>query len=277
MSPPDSELSLDACLHRYRRAGGRGSLVVVHRVDSTNRLARRIARPYLEDDRRPPPLVLLAREQTAGRGRQGRAWASPAGVGIYTSLLVSVTDAEALSAVPLQVPLALCRALDGVGVECGIKWPNDLVVGGRKLGGVLIEALAGGRAVIVGYGINGCQRASELPVPGATSLRLEIGGAPDLACLAVDLARSVMRRPAQGEPWAALVEAYRERCVHRPGDPLRCRLGDEVVEGAFVGFDDGGRLRIRTGEGERVLGSAEVLEDHREDAAPATAGPTEAG
>ncbi len=271
MSLPDTELSLDACLDRHRRAGGRDSLAVIATVDSTNRLARRIARLYLEADRPPPSLVLLAREQTAGRGRHGRDWVSPAGQGIYTSLLLSVGDAEALSALPLRVPLALCRGLAEAGVDCAIKWPNDLVVDGRKLGGVLIEALSGGRALIVGYGINGGQDEDDTPVPGATSLRLVMGRAPDLSCLAVDLARVVTSRVRETEPMAAVVEAYRERCVHRPGDRLSCRLGDRLVEGTFAGFDDLGRLRLDTGDGERILGSAELVAERRAGGAVAAA------
>ena len=259
MKSPVTELSLDGCLDRHRRCGGRGSLAVVAAADSTNRWARRIARVYLESERPLPRLVLVAREQSEGRGRHGRCWVSQAGQGIYTSLLLSVTDGEARAALPLRVPLALCQALERVGVPCGIKWPNDLVVDGGKLGGVLIESLAGGRAVIVGYGINGSQTESSLPTPGATSLRLATGATLDLSEMAVDLADAVMDRLAESEPMATLVEAYRERSVHRLGDRLRCRLGDEVLTGSFTGFDDLGRLRLETRGGERVLGSAELL------------------
>ncbi len=259
MRPPATELSLEACLDRHRLSGGRSSLAVVATVDSTNRLAREVARAYLADDCLPPQLVLLAREQTAGRGRRGRSWHSPAGQGIYTSLLLSMPDSEALAALPLRVPLALCEVLDDLGVDCAIKWPNDLVVGGRKLGGVLIEALAGPRAVIVGYGINGSQEEAELPQPDATSLRLLTGTPRDLSSLAVDLAEAVVERLTVEEPVRELVRAYAGRSVHRPGDRLSCRQGDEVEVGRFVGFDESGRLRLRTDEGERVFSSAEML------------------
>ena len=225
-------------------------------VDSTNRLARRVAEAY--PDSQPPPLSLIARAQTAGRGRRGRRWVSPPGQGIYASLLLPVAGAEALASWPLRVPLALCEALDEHGVACGIKWPNDLLVDGRKLGGVLLEALAGSRAAIVGFGINGAQAERELPAPGSTSLRLAAAGPVELSRLVVELVRAVGERLAEGGLTKALVEAYRRRSVHHPGDPLRCRVGDEEVAGRFAGFDDRGRLRLATAGGERVLGAAEV-------------------
>ncbi len=269
MTPAAGELSLERCFDRHRRAGSAGSaLLAVAETDSTNSLARRIADAYLEAGRVVPRVAVVARRQSAGRGRRGRQWISPAGQGIYTSLLLPVTDAEALAALPLRVPLALCEALDRAGAACRIKWPNDLVVEGRKLGGVLIEALAGGAAV-VGYGINGSQTEAALPIPGATSLRLVTGTAPDLSRLAVDLAEATARRLEEREPMAEVVAAYRERSAHRPGEAMSCRLGAERLDGRFAGFDDHGRLRLVTAAGERVLGSAELLS---EDAAVGAAG-----
>jgi BirA family biotin operon repressor/biotin-[acetyl-CoA-carboxylase] ligase len=234
-------------------------LVVLASIGSTNQLAGEIARAYLEDDRLPPQLVLLARRQTNGRGRGDHRWVSPAGKGIYTSLLLSATDDDAVATLPLSVPVALCEALDGLGIGCTIKWPNDLMVGGRKLGGVLIEALAGSRTAIVGYGINGSQDEADLPAAEATSLRLATGAVPDLSRLAIDLARAVMKRVACSESLSAVVSDYRDRSLHRPGEPLRCRLGGEIVAGRFLGFDERGRLTLDTPEGERSLSSAELL------------------
>ncbi len=256
-----TELSLDACVDWHRRIGGRECLAVVGTVDSTNRMARRVAEVSLGNGQRPPRLALIAHDQTAGRGRHGRAWVSPAGQGIYASLLLPVASAAALAALPLRVPLALCETLDAHGVDAGIKWPNDLVVDGRKLGGVLIEALAGSGTAIIGFGLNGAQGEPELPAPGSTSLRLTAATAIDLSRLAVDLVRAVAERAGEEELTPALVDAYRRRSVHRPGDHVRCRLGDEDVVGRFAGFDEHGRLRLATAAGERVLAAAEVIEE----------------
>ena len=234
--------------------------MAVAEMDSTNSLARRIAEPYLEAGRPVPPVAVLARRQSAGRGRRGRSWISPAGQGIYTSLLLPIADAGELAALPLRVPLALCEELDRHGVGCRIKWPNDLVVDGRKLGGVLIEAPAG-RAAIVGYGINGAQSESDLPVAGSTSLRLVSGATPDLSRLAVDLAAALADRLMAREPLAAVVEAYRSRSAHRPGEAMVCRLGDERLSGRFGGFDERGRLRLDTAAGPRLLACGELLQE----------------
>jgi BirA family biotin operon repressor/biotin-[acetyl-CoA-carboxylase] ligase len=275
VTSPVNELSLDACLDRHRQTGGRDSLAVIETADSTNRLARRIARVYLEAESLPPRLVLIARRQLASRGRHGRSWISPAGQGIYSSLLLSAASVRELHALPLRVPLALCRALEEVGVSCRIKWPNDLVIAGGKLGGVLIESIADGRAVIVGYGINGSQTADELPTIGATSLRIATGGSVDISVLAVSLAGAVMGGLAESKPLVEVIEAYRERSVHRPGDRLQCRLGDELVSGRFIDFDAMGRLRLETREGERSLGSAELLAEP--DAGPLAGGRSAVG
>ncbi len=259
MIPPKTEISLQACLDRHSHLGGQISLAAVATVDSSNRLARRIAGTYLANDRPVPRLILLAREQTAGRGRRGRTWSSPAGQGIYATLLLPLADAEAVESLPMRVPLLLCAALDGVGVGCTIKWPNDLVVAGRKLGGILIESLAGSRAVIVGYGINGNQREAELPTPEATSLRLIAGAELDLSRLAVDLATGLLGRLDESAAAEQIVEAYRRRSAHRPGDRLVARLGDERFAGRFVGFDERGGLCLDTEQGTRVLSSADLL------------------
>lgn len=267
-----TELSLDACLDRHRRSAAPDCLAVVESVDSTNRLARRVAEVYLDGGQPAPRMLLIARGQTAGRGRRGRGWISPPGQGIYVSVLLPVAGAEPLAALPLTVPLALCEGLDTCGVACGIKWPNDLVVDGRKLGGVLIEALAGARAAIVGFGVNGAQAEPDLPAAGSTSLRLVAAADVDLSRLAVDLALAVAQRALGEGLTEALVEAYRRRSVHRPGDRLRCRLDEGDVTGSFAGFDERGRLRLATDGGERVLSAADLIPDPGEGAAGAGTG-----
>ncbi len=252
----------DPYLERYHDSGRRPAFAFLATLDSSNRLAAAVARSYLDTDRDPPPLILVAGEQSAGRGRRGRPWISPAGLGIYTSLLLSLPDAEALARLPLRLPVALCEALEPLlGAACRIKWPNDLVVGGRKLGGVLIEALAGPRAVVAGYGLNVGQWEDELPAPGSTSIRLVAGAVPELPRLAVDLAVAVMDRLGAPRSAGAALDDYRRRSAHQPGDRLRCRVGDELLEGDFLGFDDHGRLRLASARGERLLSAADVIEE----------------
>ncbi len=242
--------------------------VVAARLDSTNRLARRVVATYLGDEAEPPPFLVLALEQTAGRGRQGRRWESPAGGGVYATRVLAVRGLEALRTLPLLVAVGLARGVDeliGTG-RCGLKWPNDLLVGGRKIGGILIEAMRrkpGAWITVAGFGVNhGATDGAAWP-EGATSLRDEAGPAVSVPPLGAATRRLLAALEVElghlGETGYA-ARAYRELSVHRPGDRLRCRTGDGVLEGEVLGFDDGGLLRLDVGEREVRLGAAEVME-----------------
>jgi BirA family biotin operon repressor/biotin-[acetyl-CoA-carboxylase] ligase len=106
----------------------------------------------------PPGTVVLADEQTAGRGTQGRRWASPAGAGVWLALIERPSDASALDVLSIRCGLFVAEALDGMATAAiGVKWPNDLYVGARKLAGALIETRWRGAAaewVAIGFGLN---------------------------------------------------------------------------------------------------------------------------
>jgi BirA family biotin operon repressor/biotin-[acetyl-CoA-carboxylase] ligase len=233
--------------------------VLLAGIGSTNALARRVVDEYLKEDMSLPPAVFVAWEQTAGRGRQGRAWASPAGAGAWVTMIRPLAEVGDLAVLPLLVPLGLCEALDHhlpAGRECRIKWPNDILVGGRKVGGVLIDGVAprGGEesdgAAVIGFGVNLLQDEGELAGlgggsgPAATSLTVVKGEPAAAEEVLWDLVGGVAARLTEGTGLAAAVAAYRERSAHRPGDPLRCRSGDETLEGRFRGFDERGFLRL---------------------------------
>ena len=123
----------------------------------------------------PPGTLIVADEQTAGRGRQGRAWVSPAGAGLWLTLLERPEDPSALEVLSLRCGLYAAEALDGLaGATIGVKWPNDLYVGGRKLAGVLIETRWRGASpewVAIGFGLNVVRPPIDTAVgltPGAT-------------------------------------------------------------------------------------------------------------
>lgn len=260
-----------ADLDRARPAGVRWpeNIVVVRRVASTNQLARSIVADYESEAQDLHPLLILALEQSGGRGRQGRSWSSPAGRGVYASRVLSTRDPELLQSLPMLVGLGLCRALARhLPAPCRLKWPNDLVVetpeGRRKIGGVLIEALihpGEGAAAIIGFGVNHSHAAEDLPETG-TSLRGLGGPGAELPLpeLTWALVAGVERELARLGDAAYAVESYRELSVHRPGEALSCRVGEQVVEGTFLGFDEHGRLRLdRRGE-EILVSSGEVIE-----------------
>ena len=257
-------------LERARPDGERRpeNLVVVRSVSSTNQLARDIVADYEREAQDLHSLLILALEQSGGRGRHGRVWTSPAGKGVYATRVLSTRDPELLQTLPMLVGLGLCRALSGhLPVPCRLKWPNDLVVetpeGRRKIGGILIEALihpGEGAAVIIGFGVNHSHAPGELPETG-TSVRLLSGGAErSLIDLTWDLITSLEQELAHLDDLAYAVAAYRELSIHQPGDAISCRVGAEVVEGMFLGFDDRGRLRLQRGSEEILVASGEVIE-----------------
>lgn len=259
---------------------GPANRIVCASVPSTNSLARRIAAEYLEEEQKPPSFLLLAIEQTRGRGRGGRVWESPAG-GVYASLLCHAEDRAALATLPLLAAVGVAHGLvphlpagawEAPG--SGIKWPNDLLVGGRKIGGVLIEAVRAGSdggVAVVGFGVNHGAAGSPAPLPWATSLALlreeaerrgagEAAAVPGLGRLARDLVAAVDAELAHAGDPAYAVDAYRSLSIHSPGDEITCRLAGELVRGTFRGFDERGFLALDTPSGERRLATGEVVE-----------------
>lgn len=239
------------------------SLVAVDRVDSTQRLARALLDRHFREDESPHPFVVVALEQSAGRGRQGRSWQSARGRGLWASFALEL-DAASAQSLPMRVGVALATVVnEALGAElCRIKWPNDLVVGRAKLGGLLVDAVTrpGGRVwSVVGYGINHGHGAGELPVAGSVSLRLA-GGTRPLPSAAELLARvqEVLWSELSGDrsDW---LERYRSMAAHRLGDRIVCDLPGGRLDGSFAGFDEHGFLVVATEAGVRTVRSGEVF------------------
>lgn len=248
-----------------------GNLVLVDTVDSTNRFVKTLAERFFEEESTPQPALVVAFEQTAGRGRQGRSWVSTAGRGLYCTWLQPLPIAGAgpledqLGSLPLLAGIGVCRAVtDFVDGRTGLKWPNDVLVDGRKIAGVLIETVVGGRgetAAVVGFGVNyDFGTAGELPVPGATSIALETGRPPSRAAVVARLASSLEHELGRAGDVGYTLDCYRACTIHREGDEVSCRIGGETVSGRFAGFDDGGRFRLETPSGLRTIASGEVIE-----------------
>jgi len=187
-------------------------------------------------------LVVIAEHQTAGRGRQGRAWVSTPRAGVWLSVLLRpAVDTSRWGWLPLLTGVALADTVPG----SSLKWPNDLLLNGRKAAGILAEAIVPG-AVVVGIGLNVSQTADELP-PGvnATSLQLE-GAKEERTHLAIDLVRNLKERYRD---WAGLREDYLARC-DTIGRRVRVLLpGDDEITGKATTVDDDGRLIVRSDDG----------------------------
>lgn len=249
---------------------GPRNLAVLEKVASTNLLAKAVAADYHRECQEMPEALFLAYEQTGGRGRLGRSWSSPAGRGVYATLsrpIDAASGSRALATLPLLVGVGLCRGLDPhLAAPCRLKWPNDLLAGGRKIGGILIESMVRPGAcamVMMGFGVNHGQSAAELPVEHATSLALAGGAGREVGLprLTWELVAALERELEHLGDEGYAVAAYRERSVHRPGDHLAARTGEETVEGRFAGFDGQGHLLLALDGGEEVrIASGEVIE-----------------
>ncbi|MEW2519593.1 biotin--[acetyl-CoA-carboxylase] ligase [Actinacidiphila alni] len=261
------------------------ALDVVDATGSTNSdLAARAARGAAEG------AVLVAEEQTAGRGRLDRRWSAPARSGLFFSVLLrpggtlpagTAPDGTAVPArepvpahrwgwLPLLAGVATATALSrAAGVDTALKWPNDLLVTvdgeERKAGGILAER-AGDDAVVIGIGLNVSLRAAELPVPTAASLALAGAKGTDRDPLLRAVLRSLADwyggwRAADGDPAASrLQQTYAAGCATL-GRPVRAELpGERELTGTAVAVDGDGRLVIAGPDGtEQPVAAGDVV------------------
>lgn len=232
---------------------------VVRRCASTNLV--------LLEDPSERPVLLVAEEQSAGRGRRGRRWYSAPGAGLTFSLRRRMLrPARELGGLSLAAGVAVARALRALGAsEIALKWPNDLLANGAKLGGILIETRVqdGATVAVIGVGVN-CRA-----MPGLGSrLRRNVIALEQL--LRPLPSRNLLAAPIAAELLEAL-EAFDERglaalreeweAMHaHAGQRIRVRLADgRVLAGFCAGVADDGALRLRTRAGLRSLHSGRVV------------------
>jgi BirA family biotin operon repressor/biotin-[acetyl-CoA-carboxylase] ligase len=217
-------------------------------TDSTNTRARELAA-----DGAPHGTVVTAAEQSAGRGRQGRVWTAPPGKALLYSAIVRPLE-ERHAMLPLAAPLAVCEVAEELrpGIECGVKWPNDVLIEGRKLAGVLIEARPQDGWAVVGVGLNLTISPEEFP-PDLRNKAVSILGSDTTPFSAAEVLSGHLARWVEAEPEAVL-DAWRRR------DALRGReIAWDGGSGVADGVDDRGYLLVVTPGGDRVaLGAGEV-------------------
>jgi BirA family transcriptional regulator, biotin operon repressor / biotin---[acetyl-CoA-carboxylase] ligase len=210
-------------------------------------VARRLA-----DEGEPAGLVVLADRQTAGRGRQGRAWASPPG-NLYASLVLRpprpLVEAASLS---LVAGVALAQAVERLSsgrIEPRLKWPNDVQVGGAKVAGILLEGASDGRGgclwLVMGMGVNVASAPGGADVPYPATHLAACG--LDVAPRSVLLALTGTLRPLLDRWEAGGFEPVRAAWLARAsgvGDRVEVRLGQRVVAGRLLDVDGTGALRL---------------------------------
>jgi BirA family transcriptional regulator, biotin operon repressor / biotin---[acetyl-CoA-carboxylase] ligase len=214
-------------------------------------------------------VVLVADHQTAGRGRLDRTWVTPPGSALTFSVLLAPDRVPVArwAWLPLLVGIAVAEGVRRVAeVDCTLKWPNDVLVGERKLAGILVERVerSAGAVAVVGIGLNVSLTEDELPVPTATSLAVENAATTDRTVVLREVLRSLEALFVQwqadgGDASLGLVDSYVRRCGTL-GREVRVDLpGGEQVRGVASGVDTDGRLEVRTPEGARILGAGDVV------------------
>jgi BirA family biotin operon repressor/biotin-[acetyl-CoA-carboxylase] ligase len=236
-------------------------LVALDRVGSTNEEARRLAAAGAEDG-----TLVWAREQTAGRGRRGRAWVSPPG-NLYLSLILRPDcppgEATQLGFVASLAVGETCGAFVPPLVELHHKWPNDVLLGGRKVAGILLESESDAAGaldwLVLGIGLNvaAAPEAAEFP---ATSLRAEGAGEVPVETVLESLSRHFL---SWTDRWLAdgfaPVRAAWKRRAWRLGEEITARLPNETLHGRFEDIDEAGALILGTAAGERRVTAGEVF------------------
>jgi len=175
---------------------------IYSRIDSTNARARELA-----DGAAPAGTLVLADEQTAGKGLEGRSWYSPKGSGLYLSLVLRPREASSPLLIPLLAGIGTARAIERVVPQLrpAIKWPNDMIVKDRKLGGILSEATWAGTApkyIVLGVGLNVQQRPRDFP--------------DELSEVAISIRMAAGRQISRLQLADAVIEEVEERCADLP-------------------------------------------------------------
>lgn len=207
----------------------------------------------------PGGLVVLALQQTAGRGRRGAAWFSPAGESLAFSILIRPQEPKAIwPRLALATGLAVAEAVESFGLAAGIKWPNDVWIDSLKVAGILVEA--GADFAIIGIGINVNTREFPQEVANiATSLRMESGrDVPRHEVLGAIVRRFALRQSQIGADFHELLEAVRQRCV-LTGNRVSLTTSAGPKAGTVEGIAPGGELMLRSEAGlEHLIQADEV-------------------
>jgi BirA family transcriptional regulator, biotin operon repressor / biotin---[acetyl-CoA-carboxylase] ligase len=217
-------------------------------------------------------LIVVADEQTAGRGRRGHTWFSPAGSGLYVSVVLTPSRSSDPRRATMLLTLAAGVALaDGIAAASGLavdlKWPNDLHIGRRKVGGILAEASGAGAlvsSVVLGFGINLSPAAYPPEVADrATSIATEVGRAVDRQSVLVESLAALAGRydDLLAGRFDAILDAWRRRAPAARGARVTWTASSGAMTGITAGIDDDGALLVRTGDRvERIVaGNVEWL------------------
>lgn len=241
-------------------------VAVFDSIDSTNAEALRAI-----GQGRSAPFLVLAERQVSGRGRRGRKWVSPFADNLYYSLVLRIDGGmRQLEGLSLVVGLAVMHTLRKVGVAgAGLKWPNDVLVGNKKIAGILLE-LVGDPAdvchVVLGIGINVNMQAAEEVDQQWTSVRLESGQVCDRNALAVQLSEQLQAyiQRHQDRGFSALHAEWQEGHLWQ-GRSVSLIAGTNQIDGVVLGIDNQGALRLQVDGVEKLFSGGELSLRLRDD------------
>lgn len=240
----------------------RDTLLWYETIDSTNNQAKILAK-----DGAPHGTVLVAQEQSGGRGRMGRSFLSPTG-GVYLSVILRpACTPDKLMHLTCATAVAGCKAVENAcGISPDVKWTNDLVIGRKKLGGILTELALSSNGVvdyaIVGIGINCCQNADDFSPEIraiATSIQTVTGAACSVSKVTAALIEALweMDKDLLSKK-ADIMDAYRKKCITL-GKEISVLRGESVSHGTALDLDEDGGLLVRFTDGsEKIVASGEV-------------------
>ncbi len=241
-------------------------ITVFDSIDSTNAEAlRAIGRSQ------SAPFLVLAERQDSGRGRRGRKWVSPFAENLYYSLVLRIDGGmRQLEGLSLVVGLAVMRTLRKLGVSgAGLKWPNDVLVGNKKIAGILLE-LVGDPAdvchVVLGIGINVNMQVAEEVDQQWTSIQLESGKNCDRNVLVVELSDQLQAyiQRQQIDGFSVLQAEWEENHLWQ-GRSVSLIAGVSQIDGVVLGIDNQGALRLRVNGVEKVFSGGELSLRLRDD------------
>jgi BirA family transcriptional regulator, biotin operon repressor / biotin---[acetyl-CoA-carboxylase] ligase len=207
-------------------------------------------------DGAPAGTAVIAEEQTAGQGRHGRAWYSEAGSGIYVSVILRPrVGPESLPALTMALGLGAAEAIARTtDLACDLRWPNDLMLGDRKVAGILAQFVEGAAVAGIGVNVNHAAFPPELAAE-ATSLRLASGGPHSRECLLAELLISVdsFVQMLSQAGHAAIIEQFARRSTYAAGKRVRVELAEGAIVGTTAGLDPCGFLKVRRDDGGETL------------------------
>ncbi|MGP0629438.1 biotin--[acetyl-CoA-carboxylase] ligase [Nitrospina sp. 32_T5] len=250
---PYSQEELDAIQNQLQTLPWAGKIIAYDQVDSTNDLAKNLLLQGAEEG-----TVVLADSQTKGKGRLGRSWYSEPDTGLYFSLILKPTlDQDEIPHLTLMAAVAVVEALNQIDSQnATLKWPNDILLNNRKLGGILSEQVVDGPhpGVVIGIGLNVSQEEFPEDIARlATSLLIEAGTHPARFELLINIIKNLHSYyQILLEDNVGIVLSHWRQNTRMLGTPILLRHGNQTHSGIAMDLDDCGRLVVHLDSGEEV-------------------------